>query len=538
VRPAEMFPRTMRILLFAGLVAFACARPDADAEAEADPAYLDVNGQLVSGNGGLPGMPPSMYPGRVPSMPGAYPDNNGNIFPGGLPWGGQNGNSCGAVDECCNMAQENCCLENKRCYYVYKRVCPDQVTQSTCRRNIKTHYQPYMERSCRNVTEPQRLEVPVLSCKSTKQHIMVKYNVTLCERYGEQVNKTVDVTSQYIIPTEDDKCVPFKRCKMTEVPKTMTTTNLERQCKEVPYQTQSCKPVTEDVPPMMTTKVIYESVSVPVCRKIPRSVCSPSGCSDQGCTNPTYPDTCSTTQVNTQDVCNTCNTGLGVGGRCVNQCVQVRTPQCGTGSCQRGPQYCCRTEYQTVCDNKMQKVPRTVQVSVPRPPIIKTECQMITNTREVCSMVNVPSQYEIMVKKCESEDDQHCFKIPKFNMDETHTKQNLTAFGVKCNYVTKQLETRVEVPAGEKCQENKKPVTLLVTKTVCDRNIPRTKRIPIPEEICQPGQTPQCRNIPELVCQDSCSQSTKCNYCQEALSTGTMAQCQTSTCPNFISAPF
>ncbi len=44
-------------------------------------AYLDTNGQLVTG-----GM------SSMPAMPGAYPDANGNIIGNGLgPWGGPHG---------------------------------------------------------------------------------------------------------------------------------------------------------------------------------------------------------------------------------------------------------------------------------------------------------------------------------------------------------------------------------------------------------------------------------------------------------------
>ena len=49
-------------------------------------AYLDMNGQLVTG-----GMNP------MPSMPGAYPDASGNIVGNGLgPWNPAGGDPCSA----------------------------------------------------------------------------------------------------------------------------------------------------------------------------------------------------------------------------------------------------------------------------------------------------------------------------------------------------------------------------------------------------------------------------------------------------------
>jgi hypothetical protein len=48
--------------------------------------------------------------------------------------------------------------------------------------------------------------------------------------------------------------------------------------------------------------------------------------------------------------------------KCTLFIVQVQTPQCGTGSCQRGPQICCRTVWKQVCNQVIVKVARTVQV--------------------------------------------------------------------------------------------------------------------------------------------------------------------------------
>ena len=37
------------------------------------------------------------------------------------------------------------------------------------------------------------------------------------------------------------------------------------------------------------TKVIYDTVSTPVCRRIPKTVCSPTGCTETGCEDSRYP---------------------------------------------------------------------------------------------------------------------------------------------------------------------------------------------------------------------------------------------------------
>ncbi len=79
-----------RGFLFVCLVGYASCRPEAEAaaaaDAEPDAAYLDMNGQLVTG-----GMNP------MPSMPGAYPDASGNIVGNGLgPWNPAGGDPCSA----------------------------------------------------------------------------------------------------------------------------------------------------------------------------------------------------------------------------------------------------------------------------------------------------------------------------------------------------------------------------------------------------------------------------------------------------------
>jgi len=549
----------MRLLFIAWLAALTFARPDAEAEAdpvaqpqpdaEADPqmmgmpgAYLNQNNQV---NGGMPSM---NQPGYMPA-PGAYPDVNGNIVNSGLgplgpSWspGGQgghsHGDSCGAVDQCCNMSNENCCLENRRrCYVVYKRRCPDTVVKSSCRRVTKRYYEPYTVRTCRIIQQSVQLTVPKMSCKPIYEPREIEYNVTTCTKYAVPVLNSTVVVNQYVNQTEVEKCIDTKKCKMGETTEPKTTYRPEKRCEKVPYQKYECRNVQIDSPPLVQTKVIYDTVSRPVCRKMPKTVCSPSGCGQQGCVNPTYPNVCSTTNIQTENICNTCQSPIPLGGQCTNNCVQVQTPQCGTGSCQTGPQMCCRTEYQEVCTPQIQKVPRTVQYSIPQPPRTKQECQTITDYRESCKMVNVPSTHDVTVKKCNLIPDQHCFKVPFFKVTDFEKTEEVKASGERCEFKTDTKIHKVSLMTGQECKEMPVTERKMVNKRVCDQGYQQKKYVEYPVEYCERGQTPQCVNEPQVVCQDTCSQSDQCNYCSQQFSTGTLSQCPTSTCPNFIAAP-
>jgi len=542
----------MRLILLAGLTALACARPDAeadpvaqpepeadadaaaDAEAEAE-AKAEADAQNWMGQNIQMGMP-SM--GQQSFGPAAYPDPSGNIVNSGLmpSWPGQGGgsDSCSATDQCCNMRDENCCWNNRRCNVVYKRKCPDRVVEPSCRRGQASKRVSYIIKTCRPVQQPAFVSVPDLACKKTTDTQVITYDVTTCPREPKDAFAEVNITNQDVQRQKDGEiCFWTKKCRMSEDQVKKTRWNPEKRCDKIPYQRKECKTVYNPAPPLIKTKVIYDPVSKTVCKKVPKTVCSPSGCGEQGCTNPSYPNVCSSTNFQTENVCGTCQGPL-IGDQCQNNCVQVQTPQCGTGSCQRGPQICCRTVWKQVCNQVIVKVARTVQIPIPQPSIPKQECRYVTDYRDECKMRNVPTYYNVTVKKCNPEPHKHCVPVPKYEVIELDKTLNITARGYTCNNQTKTVNKTVEYPTGEICMEIKRPVRKMVTKTVCDQQYTKHKIVYYPVEHCVQGQTPACTNEPEVVCQDSCSQSQQCNYCSEQYSAGSLGQCPTSTCPNFM----
>lgn len=547
-----MFTRLSRGLLFVCLVGYASCRPEAEAEPDADAdaqmpnAYLDTNGQLVTG-----GM------SSRPAMPGAYPDANGNIIGNGLgPWGGPHGGGDPCTLECCNIVQQDeCCQQSqKRCYYVNKQVCPEQPVQGNCRKTMKTHYEQYVERQCRSVQEMRFVSAPSVSCKKEKKDIEVTFNFTRCDRENVPVTEDVNIEDENVVQGQQiQKCIKVQKCRMEETTEQRTRNKQERKCEQIPVQKQQCFQTVIQQPPLIQTKVFYETVTTPVCRSIPKTVCSPTGCTETGCVDTRYPDTCSTVATQTETVCQECGRALGPDGLCSfqttqNSCqnsISVQRPQCQMGnSCSTGPQICCRTEYQTVCEKNIQRVPRTKQVSIPRPPITRPNCTIVTNYKETCRFVNVPETYEIQVKKCHNYQDDHCFEIPTYNVDKNQRTQTLQLQGERCNQVEEERTARVPVDIGVVCQENIKPVPQRVTRRVCDRTIPRTKQVPVQHEICEPGWSPQCTNVQQLVCPPEqpqpqpptpCQMKTQigtqiCGTCKIALKSGVRTQCPTSTC--------
>jgi len=560
VRSSEMFTSLSRGLLFVCLVGYASCRPEAEAQPDADAqmpnAYLDTNGQLVTG-----GM------SSMPAMPGAYPDANGNIIGNGLgPWGGPHGGGDPCTLECCNIVQQDdcsSCTQSKRnCYYVNKQVCPEQSVQGNCRKTMKTHFEQYVERQCRNIQEMRYVNVPFVSCKNRKEEIEVTFNFTRCDREKVPVSEDVSLEDETVVQgQQQEKCIKVQKCRMEERTETRTRNKQEQRCEQVPIQRRQCTSTVIEQPPLIQTKVIYDTVSTPVCRRIPKTVCSPTGCTETGCEDSRYPNTCSTQTTQQETVCPRCGRPFGSDGSCSSQttqtaqttqnsCISVQRPQCQMGnSCSSGPQICCRTEYQNVCENKIQKVPRTMQVSIPRPPITRPNCTMVTDYKQTCRMVNVPETYEIQVKTCNNYQDDHCFQIPTYNVQKNPRTQTLQAQGERCNQMTEVRTAKVPVNVGVVCQENNKPVAQKVSRRVCDRTIPRTKQVPVQHEICERGRSPQCTVVPELVCPPEQPQpqpqptpcqnvyrqrSTQmCNVCKIALDNGVPTQCPTKKCQNY-----
>jgi len=349
--------------------------------------------------------------------------------------------------------------------------------------------------------------------------VEVTFNVTKCERRSETVTEDVPIVDESVKVGEMvEKCLQVTKCRLEEVQETKTRMKSVQKCEQVPVQKPQCTVEVVEQPPMIQTKVVYETVSVPVCRQIPKTVCSPSGCTEYGCIDPRYPKTCSTEQTwetRAPGPCPNCgrpwdnqppgSTQLtGSVDSCRNDCgapAPPPQPTCGQESCYRSQsQICCRTEYQNVCETKIQRVPKTVQVSVPRPPIKRNNCTMVTEYKQTCRMVQEPETYEVTVKKCNNYQDQHCIQIPSYNVERVPRTMTLQEQGETCDEKTEQVTERVPVPAGFDCHKTERTVRKQVTRTVCDRQIPRQKQFKIPYEVCERGPSPKCVTVPELVC--------------------------------------
>ena len=79
--------------------------------------------------------------------------------PGG---GGGEGGSCGMVDQCCNMADQGCCVggeeprQQQQCYTVWETKC-QYTNKPRCRKTTREHCQRHPIKSCRRVTETKNI---------------------------------------------------------------------------------------------------------------------------------------------------------------------------------------------------------------------------------------------------------------------------------------------------------------------------------------------------------------------------------------------
>ena len=131
--------------------------PDPDAQAEALPqAEPQAEAQYFPNNGFY--QPQSQYPqSPYPGM--GYPQMGqpsfGQPSMGQPPMGRPPMNSCQMTDECCGMADQNCCPENApqpECQTYYERVCsPD--TQVRCPIRVEKYCVKIDLPACRNVQQ-------------------------------------------------------------------------------------------------------------------------------------------------------------------------------------------------------------------------------------------------------------------------------------------------------------------------------------------------------------------------------------------------
>jgi len=385
------------------------------------------------------------------------------------------------------------------------------------------------------------LNVEVSQCKPKYERKCFDYDYEECDRQSTSRDVSFTVENEVASQTMTTKqiCQNVRTCRIESKDVQKTKYTVERKCENIPYQRRECKTVSEPQQPLVTTRTVYDTTYKQDCRNIPKTVCSMSGCGASGCSNPSYPNVCSTTMTQSQNVCGQCNSQLSPSGTCANKCQQVETPVCSSGSCDSGPQYCCRTEYQQICSQVPVKVPRTIQVSIPRPDIMKPDCQFVTDEREQCRMERVPQTYTVQVKQCIPEMKQECVdvQIPDFTVTPSKKNVDVKVTDEKCDMQKTTKQHCANLNVGHECKQTQKTKRVPVTRSKCFDGPSKTQCAQIPYSVCSSTGGQQCKMVPKVVCQDTCAQTNECNQCSQFASSGGFGQCPSQTCPNFVPSP-
>jgi len=569
------------VLLF--LPCLVLANPEADAEAvpepEPEPEPQSPNmlygpGPVPTSQGGLPpygpdsftggnagagfinGLPPygpdsfnggngggsGFINGLPPYGPDSFTGGNagGSGFINGLPpygpdsFTGGNSGGCGMASQCCSAPEEGCCMGEQQCYYVWEKKCGPQA-QPYCRTQTRKVCDPYTIKSCRTTRKQFNYDVPVTQCRTKRERKCFPYEKEVCEKVKEDLALNLTWTDDELFergPTTKEKCIDIKTCNIVEDEKTVTRPVPERKCKTINVPRKECRSELVPQPTQQRTRVVIDIQYREQCYQVPKTQCEQKTCSTGSCYQPGQ-STCSTTQVETRDVCNSCGSN-----QCQdNACQQVQVPMCGGGpSCQAGPQQCCRTVMEKVCRQVPYKVPRTVTESYQPPPKYEVKCDTVDDARESCRIVMVPKEYTVPTKRCESATENKCFtyNVPDQELVRKDQNEMIPVPSEKCNMKTVTEQHCTVLDVGVDCKEAEVRKSTYRSVRICDRQSTQRACFDVPYSECASGAGTGCQFVPRKVCQNSCPKTDRCNKCSQFVGEGGYSSCGTNQCSSYI----
>lgn len=451
------------------------------------------------------------------------------------------GNSCGMADNCCAAANEGCCIGGQQCYYIYEKKCKYE-NKPYCNTLSKQMCAKYQVRGCATAIKKEYIEVPYVKCKKKTEKKCWDYTRNVCDRNERGVEGNVTWTDEELVNRGDkteEKCHQVSTCRLVDDSREVTQQVPEMKCESIPSQRKECRSVPVPQPPQEITKTVMDISYRESCYNVPRTKCTKVGCSSSsGCPSPGQ-NVCSTTEFTTEDVCNQCGSD-----QCKDQaCQQVRVPVCYgggggyNGGCNAGPQECCRTEYERVCQQIPVKVPRQVTVTVQPPPQYVQRCYVVTENKQQCRQVLVPKVTQVPFQRCEMESENKCFKyqVPDQEVIRQDKSQAITVNTFTCNTRTETHQHCATLDVGVDCEESTFRKAVDVRYNKCDRVQTRTHCYDVPYSNCENSGGQSCEMVPRKVCQDTCKNASKrCNECSSFVSGGGFSGCGNSQCSNYI----
>jgi len=491
-------------------------------------------------------------PGNAGYNPGASGYNPGNFNQGFFP--GASGGEC-ASEQCCGMADQNCCLGGKQCYTYYEQECK-RVDRPRCQIESSEFCKPREIPMCRVIRTPQQAFVNVESCMKKPKRECFKYEREICNTYPESYLHNVTWQNEKLDEAEKEEvkdCKTMDACKMVPEIKeeerviekqvcNKTRTEQKEQC-TVEYQRGA-----EQVMQRTEFKVDYRQL----CYNVPRQICESNSCTTQGCLNGgavcssndyTYQQRCATVVGGQLMQQGPCGGGPQFGSRpssaCGSQsgrfCQNVTEAACygPSLSCQSPSQQCCQIIQQKVCKQVPIRVPMMVNFTIPGRMIPERKCETVSVEVPYCETIQETIKENKTYERCEMTEKEHCvtFELPSYNVVKLNRTEQVDLRVTRCKKSTLEQEYCHTFPdATVECRERREARRYILNKVVCDRkrsiNICRT----IPWSRCTAGSDQECRMVPRQRCVDSCSTSPDCMKCDQLRQQGALQ----GSCPNQI----
>jgi len=498
------------------------------------------SGYNPGGNGFItPVFNPGYNPGDISGGSGFNPGGSG-YSPGGQgssPGGFGPQGPC-ASDQCCGMADNNCCLGGKQCYTYYEQECK-RVDRPRCQIESSEFCKNRKIPMCRVVRKPEQTTITVEKCVKRAKRECFKYQREICNSFPESHMHNVTWQNDRLEETdveEIEECKTVDACKIVQEVKEEERVVEKQVCNGTrTEQKQQCTVEYSRSPDQVRQQTQFKVDYQQRCFNVPRQICESNSCTTQGCVNGgsvcssndyTYQQRCATVVGSPIVPQNPCGGSQGMvqGNPCGSQngnvCQEVKEAACygPSASCQAPTQQCCRMVQEKVCQQVPVRVPVMVNITIPGRVVPSKKCDTVDVEVPFCEMVQETIKENKTYDKCEMEKKEHCvpFELPTFSVIKQDREEQIDLRITKCKKsVVEQEYCHVFPDAEVDCRERRETRRYILNKVVCDRERDAKICRTIPWSRCLTGSDQECKMVPRQRCVDSCSTNPACGKCDQ-----------------------
>jgi len=490
-----------------------------------------------------PGANEGFNPGDVSGGSVYNPGRGGQgFYPGGQGFNPGPGGQC-ASDQCCGMADNNCCLGGQQCYTYYEQEC-QRVDRPRCQIESSEFCKNRKIPMCRVIRVPEQTSITVEHCIKRPKRECFKYTREICNSFPESYMHQVQWQNDRL---EETNTTEIEECKTVDVCKIVPEVKIEERivnkqvCNDTKTeQKEQCTIDYQQSQDQVVQRTQFKIDYQQRCFNVPRQVCESNSCTSQGCLNGgsvcsandyTYQQRCATMVGGPGPQSGACGAqglpamGPGCGAPSGNICQEVKEAACygPASSCQAASQQCCQTIQQKVCQQVPVRVPVLVNMTIPGRMVPQRKCVNVDVEVPVCINVQETVKEEKTVDKCETEKKEQCvqFELPTFSIVKANRSEEVDLRIRKCKKSTVEQEYCHTFPDAEvDCRERRETRRYILNKVVCDRQRDAKICRTIPWSRCMTGSDQDCRMVAKQRCVDSCSSNPACGQCDQLRQTG------------------